>query len=285
MIAKEFNELVDDIRENGLREPVIMFENKILDGRSRYLACKRAKVKPIFKELGEEDPALFVISTNLRRRNLSQDQKAMALTKIVGFSSGWQPEGRPKKLGPGGTVSAEQAAKTAGVGTRTIKRAKAVSRKSVKKAAEVMAGEKTLKQALQEIKEEQEAKSIVVDEMGYPVPKPALEYWNRANEPKELLKQISKLKTAIEEIQARKDLLYAELSLGSFLIELSNLYHSLKQAVPYVVCTACQGQLPDTCTLCKGRGVISEFLWKHAIPIEIRKMREDEITTQASAAA
>ena len=46
MSPDEFDGLKQDIRANGLRTPVLLYENKVLDGRNRYAACREIGVKP-----------------------------------------------------------------------------------------------------------------------------------------------------------------------------------------------------------------------------------------------
>jgi ParB-like chromosome segregation protein Spo0J len=36
----EYEELKADIARNGLQVPIVLYEERILDGRNRYLACK-----------------------------------------------------------------------------------------------------------------------------------------------------------------------------------------------------------------------------------------------------
>lgn len=72
----EFNQLIDDIKLNGLIEPILTYEGQILDGRNRYNACKQAGVEPHFVEYEGDDPVGHVISLNLYRRHLESDQRA-----------------------------------------------------------------------------------------------------------------------------------------------------------------------------------------------------------------
>src|SRR5262249_45051901 len=80
--AAEFYQLVDDIKANGLQEPIVVHEGKILDGRNRYLASLEAGVEPTFAPFRGDDPVAFVISANLRRRHLDESQRAMVAAKL-----------------------------------------------------------------------------------------------------------------------------------------------------------------------------------------------------------
>lgn len=84
----EFDELVGSIKENGLRESIITFDGKILDGRNRYRACLAADVFPRLEIFDGTDPVRFVIDKNIHRRNLSASQRAVIASKLATLKIG-----------------------------------------------------------------------------------------------------------------------------------------------------------------------------------------------------
>ncbi len=74
--------LSKDIEEHGLREPILLLDSCVLDGRRRLEACRRADVKPLFKDVATNDPVALVLSLNLHRRHLTTSQLAMVADKV-----------------------------------------------------------------------------------------------------------------------------------------------------------------------------------------------------------
>ena len=76
MGESELADLAKDIRENGLLEPVVLFENLVIDGRNRMAACRLAGVQPQFITENIASPTQYVVSKNLHRRHLTLGQRA-----------------------------------------------------------------------------------------------------------------------------------------------------------------------------------------------------------------
>jgi ParB-like chromosome segregation protein Spo0J len=54
----ELEELVADIKERGLLQPIVLdAEGRVLDGRNRLKACELAGVKPTFRNLTARTPS------------------------------------------------------------------------------------------------------------------------------------------------------------------------------------------------------------------------------------
>ncbi len=82
----EFDDLVEDIRKHGLREPISLFEGNIIDGRNRERACIKAGVEPRYRSIkfdNHEAAAAYVISKNIRRRHLTPEQKRELIEKVL----------------------------------------------------------------------------------------------------------------------------------------------------------------------------------------------------------
>ena len=84
MSDDEYQLLKSDIAENGLREPIALWKGQLLDGRHRLKACKELKIEPTTRDLPESiDPVTWVISTNIHRRHLTTQQKAMVAGRFA----------------------------------------------------------------------------------------------------------------------------------------------------------------------------------------------------------
>jgi len=115
--------------------------------------------------------------------------------------------------------------------------------------------------------------SVVVDSTGWPIPTQLIPLWLRSQEVQELLTILSKVKGALRRAQDQRDMLFAEVNFSSALSQLNHAWTDVKTAKPFAVCPTCQGQVPENCTLCRGRGLISEFRWNMFVTREDKEFR------------
>lgn len=88
MSADEHAALVEDVKERGVQRPIVLLDRMVLDGRNRYMAARDAEVGYRVVEFDDPDPVAFVISENLRRRHLTDSQRAMVGAKIAKLPKG-----------------------------------------------------------------------------------------------------------------------------------------------------------------------------------------------------
>lgn len=162
MDEKEFNDLKEDIKENGLMDEIIIYEGKVLDGRNRLQACEELGIKPKFKKYEGENPLQFIISTNLKRRHLTESQKAVVGIKYLPYFKEFakQRQGTRtdiKELIPESEKgeARDKAGAVVGVSGRYIDMAREVIEKNPELQEKIFSGEVTLTSAYTSMKRDE----------------------------------------------------------------------------------------------------------------------------------
>lgn len=173
--SQEFERLVDDIRQNGLVDPIVLASDNetIVDGRNRYLACNEALVDPRFTLLPssftEEQIIGYIVSANVRRRHLTEGQLALAALeaeKLLAVEAK-KRHGQRHDLAPNipqnsgesrkAREAGSQAGKLVGVSHDSVQRAKKIATEP-DIAGEVRAGKKSLNEGYKEVRKRETAR-------------------------------------------------------------------------------------------------------------------------------
>lgn len=154
----EFEQLKQDIKDNGQLEPIVTVDGKILDGVNRWKACQELGIDPITKSFNGSNPLKYVISANIRRRHLTVSQRAMLALELM---PEFEAEGK-KRMEDGGFAHKKQpiphdshlfAAQEFGVSRPTVVRAKRVKEKAPERIPDILAGNTTISQVDNELRE------------------------------------------------------------------------------------------------------------------------------------
>lgn len=160
---EDLTELTASIKKLGVIQHIVLHEGKVLDGWNRYKIAREVGATARIVELTPDvDPREFVRAQNLARRHLTKSQKATMIVRL----NEWRPVGvqDDRTQDDDSTATTEEMANQAGVSTTTIEQAKKAELHG--KGDEVLSGEKSLQQVVDEIKREP------VDEPAEPTPAP-----------------------------------------------------------------------------------------------------------------
>ncbi len=150
MSEDEFERLRDDIAKHGQRQPILLFDGQILDGRHRHDACLLLKIEPKFETFhGTFDEAeSLVLSLNLARRHLDTSQRSSVAAKLATLPRGSNQHTKEDVTIVTSSLSAAQAAEKLNVSRMQVQRAKYVNEHAAPEViAEVDAGRMSINKA------------------------------------------------------------------------------------------------------------------------------------------
>jgi hypothetical protein len=265
--------------ENGEKLPApILYKTKdgllIADGLHRLTALKKSGVQAVICEVREGGPAdLFKASIqgNLHHgvRRTTADKRESVITAIGVFH-----EMADMKIAELCAVSHSTVAQ---VRKELETKGKIKPRETIKtqdgkdRPAKINHPSVAARKATPASPDK--AKTVVVDDTGYPVPDKAMPAWNRKLEAEQLVGVLTNLRHGLMKSAKAKDFLFVEVNMSALVLEIDAAEDRLARIVPYAVCPMCQGKLTDKCKCCDGRGVISKFKYETGVPEDVKKAR------------
>jgi hypothetical protein len=273
MDQKELAELAEDIKQNGQQQPILTdASGRIYDGRNRFLACNILEIIPIIKQKKGIATVLEVVSLNLKRRHYTPSERAQLGHKI---RPEVEVEMRRKmslvkrgELSPNQIVenSSEQAAKIVGCSQRLIKSVAAIEKKAdAETKRELLEGKITVTAAERRVKEKEKAipkgepDEKPKDELGNELGPRLAQTFAKIDKLRHLQAQTKNLGEAIIEIMDEDIGCYLIPQKKQLQIDLFNIWHALKFAIPYATCPACGG---EGCNACSRVGWVPKDVFK-----------------------
>lgn len=122
MEGDDYERFADDVAVR-LHEPIVLYEDKILDGRNRYRACLDRGREPTFTDYDGDDPIGFVVSKNLHRRHMDEGQRSLTASRLAQL-----PAHRPasQEVGKFAYLTQTEAADLLNVSERSVRTARKV---------------------------------------------------------------------------------------------------------------------------------------------------------------
>jgi hypothetical protein len=295
MTEKELQGLIQDIKDNGQREPATFWCGKLIDGRNRATACERLNISLSSCEIDPAtDPVGFVISHNLQRRHLTPSQRSMVAAKHKKLL---EPAAKERQRAAGGDKakalpailpealkgdSRDVAAAAAGVSGRLVDAAEKVIEKgtpelqasvangqlSVSRAAKIADAPKNKQAALvtkPRKAREKKAHSPAVDDgsepiadaLGKAVPDSLVTVFKQLPVWKQAMHKVSEAKEALTKIKEQgAAAMHLDVAETERLLDQARI--NFKFAMPHTECVKCRRRPEASCKHCRGQGWLNE---------------------------
>lgn len=151
MAREEFDLLCGSIAAHGQRDPIVMYQGKVLDGWHRYQACESVGRDVLTTEFsGNEEEAEALVIDKHTRRNLQPGQRAAAVMTMYAWRTGTGSYRQENQSGNVAALKDAELAKVANVSERTIRNVKAAVQKDAGALEKIKEGKATASQILRE---------------------------------------------------------------------------------------------------------------------------------------
>jgi hypothetical protein len=161
-----FTELVANVDRRGLDKEIVLYQDMVLDGWHRYLACLATKVEPKFTQFkGTELEAAELVHASGIRRHVSADQRYASLDMLCQACPAFKEKyeqlkakgeqqrkaGTPLDTGSQRVDVVKAKAEAAGVSKATAKKVEKVKKENPGAVAEIAAGRTTANKELKKL--------------------------------------------------------------------------------------------------------------------------------------
>jgi hypothetical protein len=82
MAPDQYGLLREDVRQHGVRHPIVLYEGQVLDGVHRQRAAIETGREPHYVEHTDGDPLAFVLSENLARRHMNATERTKVAAAV-----------------------------------------------------------------------------------------------------------------------------------------------------------------------------------------------------------
>ena len=186
--GENFEKFKADISANGLRMPILTYQDQVLDGRNRERACEETGVPARYEDCSaksDEEALMLVVSLNEHRRHLSDDERLFAAARLAQLVHSHGGDRKTIKFSkenliPEKVVTLDKAAKLMEVSLGSATRARTILKHGTKEdEQDVLSGKVSLTKKDEEIRKRVRLPKSGVqrrDKNGVPV-------WGKHNRP------------------------------------------------------------------------------------------------------